>query len=242
MSINVGIHAGAYVLVAADTLARTYADKTLAIQTADARVQKIHHTPTGFVCGMGLHDSLEAVVDRLATQPPQDVDGILDCINDERRRIDKWPASELRTHARNNSYFFTAEGSSDGVPTVELLVYHPDLSDGETALCPLQHGQHFAIMRPASWDLYGDWLTREMRLCGPDEDVIANLDHHAALLRTLLHRYATEPNPKTSDECQLAVHTVGGLRFMTGVLRPGDPVVWTGCYTQAERKSLTRVA
>lgn len=221
MSIAVGLHAGRYALLAADRLAWTYTNQALTTIASESRRSKITETGFGLITGSGEVRFVDGVTARVAGLSPQTPGTapyeLLECIEQERRAVEAAAESELRTHA------LTATGwlvTYNGDGQINVWIYHPFLGNGE--LRPLKSGGLFAVMRPASYDHYADWLDRTVQMCAPGDDIEASIEHNAAVLRSLIQQYAGEPNAKSTAECTIGVHCDDGRRFLSEVLHPRD--------------------
>lgn len=220
MSLAVVVHAGRYVLSAADCLEYRSADgETITPIATDVRRPKIHHAPIGIVSGTGV----SAMVASVAASQPVDAGELLDAILTERAKAATWPAA-LREHALTATGFLCT--AMVGPRRVAALVYHPHF-DSEAVLDVLP-GRTLAFMRDASYEAYADWLESSVRLCAADEDLDASIAYHADLVRTLITRYAREPNPRSSVECSISVHLDNDVRLISPILHVGDALTWTG--------------
>lgn len=232
MSIAVALHAGRYVLCAADCLEYTFTDDTLTTLAREWRRKKIAHAPIGIVTGTGVCRLIDAVTASRPSEPSE----LLERILAERATASTWRPA-LRAHALDSTGFlFTFMA---GAQTVAGGVFHPHFD--ASACLDLLPGRVLAFMRDSSYERYADALERAVRLCGPEDDLEASLRYHAGVLRALIEAYAQEPDRRSSEECSLAVHDEHDRRRVTAILQPGEPLVWTE-RTGVEDKRLTLVA
>lgn len=231
MSIIVGLHAGRYVMLAADHLYRLYSDSNQLMNDDPTRFQdyvgpsKIVQLPIGFLASCGATPLCDRVDQRLAESSPTSLDDVLQVILAERRTAAAWQPAMAEQAQRATRWILSFRGRlGDSIEDlVGLAIFSPDVAERWAVLTK---PCIWVAMRPESDPLYRDWLEAERHTSTRAEDDVSSLEHNAELLRELLRRYAAEPNPKTTAECTLVAHFLDGERLQTTMLRPDDPLEW----------------
>jgi hypothetical protein len=211
-------------------LYRQYTDRTLTAIARESRRPKISATNLGFIAATGHATLEEGVLDRISQQPPATLGELFGYIAAERQAATRWPESELKTHALKATGWILSHETmtSAGDRAVHVEIFHP--SFGDDTYATLTPGRTYAFARDEFVGRHLGWLGDSVRVCAADEDddaaIDASIEHNVNLLRTLIHQYANEPEPKSTAECTIALHAPGGCLLLTDVLAPGEPLIW----------------
>lgn len=227
MSIIAGLHAGRYVMLAADCLLWEYCDHTLETLADERRAPKIVSSPIGFLAAVGVIPLIDAVTRGLERDPPDSGDDVLQTILAARRTLPEWAEHELLQHGlKGTSWMVTyrLEADAQQAAVVRVALYEPKVNDA--ALLNIGPGTMYACMSASAFERHYDACASQVHECKRAEDEGASLAHHAGVLRELLDRCAADPDAKSSAEGTLAAQFADGRSLLTDVLGPGDPLVW----------------
>lgn len=197
MSVVIGMHLGAYVLLAADTRVTFFPDETGPAVFRDDRV-KVRKTRMGIMAGVGLSQLLDGVQARLEREDPGDTDRIIAIIQDEREKVpEDWFTSPRVRNAVDNEtcWLFTYVNSTQpDTPTLDtwrlrLALAHPH-SAYRLALCSPGSGSIcMPVSVPGAGELQ-DTLHRNLRPLDDLRDLQSNVEHHVGLCSSLIRHIA----------------------------------------------------
>lgn len=218
MSVAIAMHVGQYVLFGTDTrLSRM--DAATSFQTVlDVQdgYEKLRVVPIGLMTGTGHAALLDSVMTRMSTVST--VQGILDVITDERRRMSDayrpYLSADQIAHIINWTGWFLAFLTPTGA--LRLAAYHEMLGHGlvgfppgmGTCIVPLSNDRQRA---DATLREVSEILAREIRVCDDEAEMSDSGTYHIALMRRLLTLVADRLPATVSRDAMIGVYTLKGI-------------------------------
>ncbi len=223
MTIAIGINAGLYAILAADTRT-TYFSKDSPFH--DDNSSKVHKTTIGLITGAGFCPLLDFVNNRLATETIENTDSILLIIKEAQEQIRKrWQHYSLTdSYIEETGWIFSYYASIDNEPTLRLGAYHKSLS--------LDNYSLYGVGDPAI--IYPHELTREVvdnihpdirsKIIIPQKqsEIQSSIQHNATIIAAVI--FALAPNCRSiSNRIQIGIHMNGqrGISEITDIKTDG---------------------
>jgi hypothetical protein len=230
LSLIVGLHLGAYALIAADTRLSYYVNDVFGYRDDSEKIQVIE---PGIISGAGLASLVDNVKKRLDDDELGVIDRISDLVRGEVAYTNQQPwATERRVADAigHTAWMFTFVGVPPGL----------QLSDAVLRLALTVPDKNYALAHVApndAWlfpptdtteEQFWTWKRRMKDGIEPllrAEDFQANLSRHVDLVGQLMADVSAV-NKGVAPTFQVGVHVLALPRLVSTIMRHGDPIKW----------------